>query len=441
MTVLIKVKKAFQGREAPIALGLYFFSLPIGKSLWLPLFYMCIRGGYFVYTDVRNRYKTPSLNLLLFSVACIFMPALLSAVDSIVPARTLKYLLEFPLFVLVAYFIMRSLENRFDSRLLVILMAVTALFWSLCSYWQFMLPDFNPFPEPRGARFQGVFGRSEMILGYSLAAIIPFLVFGLSFVGRQKTAVVLFVLLAATCFLSGNRASWISVLVFTLMSLGVIWLRGWRPTAKGLLSLVLASSIVLVLAVSFVKGTSLAHRFDRTVSFFKDPNLSSFESASAGRGSLWIAAVEIGLDHPVNGVGVNNFRFAHPDYMDADDGSDRWLSENKDSSVDRKYVGAFYPHQLVLQQFAGAGLPGLAGILSFYTGLFFLTISAVRGKNLLVVGAALAVWAGFFPLNTHLNFHGGWLTANFWVWVGIFLGLLGAKENSRGVQSTSRDNL
>jgi len=61
--------------------------------------------------------------------------------------------------------------------------------------------------------------------------------------------------------------------------------------------------------------------------------------------------------------------------------------------------------------------------------ILFITITLTSLKtfkagNLAAIAALLAFWAGFLPFNTHNNFYGGWLSAWFWIWIGLSAGFL-----------------
>ena len=402
-----------------VLLALYFFSLPIGKTLWLPLIVMSVSGIYLFLKGLRQKALVENTGKLLVIAACFFLPALNSLPDSLVTSRTLQYLGTYPLFVGVGYFILIRMKSVFDLSKLLNSIALITILWSICAFWQFLLPNNNPFPAAVGGRYQGVFGQSDMVLGYVLAAVIPFLLFGYWYQGKRTISLFVSMFLIGTCLISGNRASWVSI-IFMLFALPVVaLLMGYRIRVKYLSLLIIAVILSGFFGANLIEGTAVKSRLDFTLEFFKNPSFDSFDGSSAGRGEIWSTSVIIGLENPFNGTGVGNFRYAHPYYAPADT---IFRFPNSDQTSPHKFTGAMYPHQMVLQQFAGAGWPGLIGMCLFYILLLKFSWDAVKYRNLLGVGAVLAVWMGFFPLNTHLNFHGGWLTGNFWVWIGVLLG-------------------
>jgi hypothetical protein len=83
----------------------------------------------------------------------------------------------------------------------------------------------------------------------------------------------------------------------------------------------------------------------------------------------------------------------------------------------------------LLEAWSGAGALGLIGLLAYFVWLARTSIQVGKTGSLLAVGALVALWAGFFPLNTHNNFYGSWMSAWFWVWMGISAGLIFRQEN------------
>ena len=407
-----------------ILLSFYFFSLPIGKTLWLPLLVMSVTGIVMLIQNHKRSEHPKVLKTLVIVAAAFYLPALISLPDSLVHSRTLEYLVTFPLFVAVGYFLTVRIASHGFPKLLVKTLTAIALLWSLATFIQFFLPSMSPFPDPVGGRFQGIFGRKDMILGYVLAPMIPLLVAQHWQRGKRAFALVLLLVLVATCFLSGNRASWVSVLLMFGAGILVLWRISRALSWKQMLPIGTLAIVGLVLGLQAISGSSVESRLKYTLEFFKNPSFESFDRSSAGRGELWATAVKIGLANPWNGTGVGNFRYAYPYYAPE---NTHWKYPNPDESSPHRYTGAMYTHQIVLQQFANTGFPGLLGILIFYSLLALITVKSVQQSNLIVGALALAVWMGFFPINTHLNISGGWLSANLWIWLGL---LFGAMEKS-----------
>ena len=95
-----------------ILLVMYFFLLPIGKTLWYPLLTMAIAGGVAFVREIRatQRLQTGT-RWLLAGGACVYLPALASTINTVDIGRTSVFLVSYPLFFLSGYFIYNRLCN------------------------------------------------------------------------------------------------------------------------------------------------------------------------------------------------------------------------------------------------------------------------------------------------------------------------------------------
>src|SRR5690606_32655333 len=163
-------------------------------------------------------------------------------------------------------------------------------------------------------RLSGVFGAGNLKLGLVLAALSPLLLipaqrrFGLRGLLLAGSALLVVVLLA------GARAGWLMLGLALLLAL---W--SGRPPRRAALLSVAGLAVAAILAAGAmwlspnfdarVQRSTAALGFDR----------AGLDHALSGRLPIWEAAVAMGADHPLNGVGVRGFRDAYPDYAGADD--------------------------------------------------------------------------------------------------------------------------
>jgi O-antigen ligase len=403
--------------DLTVLLTLYVFSLPIGNSMWLPLIIMSASGLYYLYRDARTPGCLREFGVGWWILLALLVPALLSTFDSHDIERSVKFVAGVPLLFAVGYYLYRRVRqvSLIPSAWLIALICIG---WSVTIYIQFFVEG-SPFGPSVGGRYQGVFGREDMIAGYAMAPLLAFLLFTL-YPRRPLTTVVSGLFIAGAIFISGNRAAWVSLAVI-MPALGLaVLLRGYRPSwrqaaVSGLILLTLGGSLYAAF-----KDTALGSRVAYTLSFLEDPGFQSINNASAGRAQIWRVAVAIGSEHWINGAGVRSFRYVYPEFAEP---GDHFVKKIEDPGSEHAAKGALYPHQLLLQVFADTGLPGLLGILLIYGLLLTLCLRAAKAGNWLACGAGLAFWAGFFPLNTHLNFYGGYLMASFWIWIGLLIGL------------------
>ena len=121
---------------------------------------------------------------------------------------------------------------------------------------------------------------------------------------------------------------------------------------------VLAATAV-ILGIGALAFLNVPDAWDRVTDFNEDN----------GRSSLWIVGARMWEDHPVGGVGLNNFVVHSADYV-----REPGTLENTELVVERPHV----PHNTYLQILAEAGIVGLALFIAFCFGCVRAAILAAR---------------------------------------------------------------
>lgn len=247
-------------------------------------------------------------------------------------------------------------------------------------------------------RLSGIFGADNLKLGLVLATLSPF-----ALLPAAKRGVLPWLLVAGALgvviLLAGARAAWISY----GLALVVTGLRhwGWKRTGLGLL---VGGALTLVAAST---SDFLGPRIERTLEALQMKE-EGLDFALSGRVVLWQTTGQIILDHPLTGVGTDNFQRAYKAYASPDDQFVEWGRD-----------GAFHAHQIVLEVLAETGLVGLllwlAGVAIALRAWRF-AAPAVRER---AAAPALALMVTVFPLNTHLAFY-----STFWGGVTLLLAAL-----------------
>jgi O-antigen ligase len=259
-----------------------------------------------------------------------------------------------------------------------------------------------------------------LMMGVILGSLFSFLVFALWSRGLNSLAILFGLFIIGLVYISGTRSAWLSVLV-TLFAVPVIaLLQGFNLSFKTyFVSLCLLVTVVIA-GVFAYQQPGLQVKLDQTLTVFSNPTREGLDRTLSGRVDIWDDAIQLGLSSPIVGTGVNNFRYAQP--LLPDPAGTRWITQwNKDG---HELKGPTHTHQIFLEAWSGAGALGLIGLLAYFVWLARTSIQVGKTGSLLAVGALVALWAGFFPLNTHNNFYGGWMSAWFWVWMGISAGLI-----------------
>ena len=401
----------------------YFFLLPVSKAMWLPLLIMAVWGALGFISELKNKDVLSGTRWLMTAASFIYLPALVSLFGSIDAERTGKFLVGFPLLFLAAYFIFRGVRSIRSEKSLIVGLAVIVLFWGITVLWQILDPS-NPFGPSHGARYQGIHTPDNplfdgsLMLGAILGGLLPFIVLSLYEFGMRRRAWAMGSLIIVLILLSGTRSAWISS-IFCFCSF--VFLSFYRKSQKKRVLVTRLVGIVVSVALIGVAGLQvggLKDRINKTLIAFDGGSKEAIDEALSWRITIWEDAIALGNERPFTGYGVNNYRYAVP-MLDSPK-SARFLSEDKSG----RPKGASHTHQIVLETLAGAGWIGVLGLFGFYLFLLRTTLRAFSTASLSCVGALLAIWASFLPLNTHNNFYGGWMIAWFWVWMGIAAGLL-----------------
>lgn len=418
--------------DLTILLGLYFFSLPLGKTLWYPLFVMAFVGAVLFFRELFFEKKLSEGSLVLLNGgALIFVPALLSLLTSIDYSRSMTFIGTYPLFFLAGYFIYRrTTELASLKKLLYSLLTIFTL-WGALVFWQFVDPS-SPFSSNGGSHYQGIFSPNSLVksslgLGFILGTAFAFIVTGLWSLRRYKLSAVAAAVLILLCILSGTRSSWVSLLFVFVSGLAILLKQNYEDFYSLLLSSKrrVASTIVVISITLLVSFLTLQNtpKFTQTVKAFDTFSYENLDVALSGRVSLWDDAVEVGKTSPLTGVGVDNFRYAQPLLNEPAGQEWGWISD-ADPKSGHSLIGASHTHQFLLEAWAGAGAIGVIGLLLMYVYLARFTIQAIKNSSLVAIGTLLSFWAAFQPFNTQNNLYGGWTTAWYWVWLGLAVGFV-----------------
>lgn len=235
-------------------------------------------------------------------------------------------------------------------------------------------------------RLSGMFGEN-LKLGPVLAAVAPWLIIPVMARFGRPAAFIAWLLLAIAVLLAGARAGWVS---FALVSL--LLLRNATPSGRlflaalaGLAFTGLATSVAL-----YHVSDAFAERIHRTSTAFQGSE-SAIDHALAFRLPIWRAAIDMGCDHPVNGVGVRAFRHAYEPYAEA---GDRWITDGDG-------IGAYHAHQIALELFSETGIIGVIAWSLAAAFLIRLYRRQPPDRRTESRPHAYMLVSMLFPLNTH----------------------------------------
>jgi len=346
------------------------------------------------------------LMTLVFFLA-YWLPELFSAFDAINAKRAWREVLFDLRYLPFLWLIALSVSNEKGRQLIFSGLAIISLFWALDGMMQ-VLTGFSLGGAMTEDRLSGIFGSDNLKLGLVLAALSPFTLDWANKRGGVWAWCGVALLVGTVVLWAGARAGWV---MFGL----VILISGWQVLGrKRLLLFFFASTLVLLL--SYFASPELRARFERTETALAGET-GGVDHALSGRISIWKTALKITADHPVNGVGVRNFRDVYKQYADKDD-----------PFISADQQGAYHAHHWLLEVLSETGVIGL---LCWMAGFFAMwrawQWSPPKARQLAFV-PMLACVVVAFPLNTHLAFY-----ATFWggCWLlllALYAGCLGARD-------------
>lgn len=421
------IKSIWEKEDLTFLLLGFFFLLPIGRSSQVPLLLMSFLGLRLLYkTGCSHTGLSKGGRWLLQAGLCIFVPALVSLLGSVDPERTLKFLCAYPFYFASGYYIYHRLSEGFLIENTMRGLCYIIVFWALTVVWQFLHPD-GIFGDDI-THLQGIHTKEfcgGLMLGIILGSMIPLVVF--YFWSCKRYWMLLFALsaLSMLCIASGTRSAWVALLVVILAMPWVGWYKGYIVGFVDIGKVLCIGIIVLALSMFTVFSTGVVQRVKVTMPFVKSMTMEGFKRTDY-RYYLWRDAFKLGVKHPIYGSGVNAFRYAQP--MVA--GVESRINHNPGNDK-HPFIGDMHAHQMVLEAWSGAGVIGIIGLLIFYGMLVRLTAYSIKYSSLFAIGAVLGMWAGFLPFNTHNNFYGSWMTAWFWVWLSLALGLVSQQSTGR----------
>ena len=257
-------------------------------------------------------------------------------------------------------------------------------------------------------RFNGIFGTCNPVLGVLLASFSPFLLFAAHRRLGVKGWLIASFIVGFAIVLAGSRASWLTYALVLLFS-------GWHVLGWKRLLLVFGAGAVALALLSMVYAP-LGDRLERTAVALQGGG-DDFDTALSGRGKIWGAAGCMIRQHPINGVGVRDFREAYPACDPSPEVKPAW-GEGP----------ALHAHQLVLEVLSETGFIGLllwlAGAALAWRAWRYASTEARRRARPAMLALAVTV----FPFNTHLAFY-----SSFWggvtsLLIALYAGSLMARE-------------
>lgn len=386
--------------------------LPLGRSSELPVALAAI-VALVLLARRRLRIDDGAVHLALTLFACYWLPALLSGIGAVEPAKTWSTVAATLRFLPFALFVAWTLRDAAGWSAFVAAAGLVVALWALDA-WVQVATGYSLGGAAEKERVSGIFGAGNLKLGPVLATLSPFVLLAARARFGRRGLLAAWLLLAIPILLAGSRAAWLS---FALVGVLLAWHETRAPRRFVAVLAAAALAIATIAAIAWHDSARFGARVERSLLALRGTE-AALDEASAGRLSIWHTAVAMSAAHPLTGVGVRGFRYAYPRYAAP---NDRFVDTAGDT-------GASHAHQIVLEVLSETGLAGLA---SWIAGAWLAARAWWRARadaRARALAPGLALLAMCFPVNTHLAFYSAWWGLLFWWLLALYCAALGARD-------------
>jgi len=388
--------------------------LPFGRASELGVL-VCMLGAAIFFARARSAWKGhPGAKLLLALWSCYFAAALISAFDAIQPDKSWSTVAAIIRFAPFGFYVCFAVRRESRARTLYLATGVIAALWALDA-WVQILTGYSLGGHAEAQRISGIFGAGDLKLGLVLAVLSPFAAWSARERFGRTGLVVALLFLLGPILLAGERAAW---LMYALVVIACLWREAQSPARFAAWTLGACAIAALAVGVAWKTSPRFDQRMQRTLLAFDD-SAQGLDMATSGRLDIWRTALKMAGAHPVNGVGVRDFRYAYPQFARP---GDRFLSIEACGPGQ----GACHPHQIVLEVLDDTGAIGLAlWLFGVVLALRAYRNAGSRGR-FRAWPAGVALFVMVFPINTHLAFYSAWWGLLFWWLLSLWCAALHA---------------
>jgi len=396
--------------------SLAVFLTPFARAAEIPIIILALCGLVMTVRNYRAVVERKSIKIYSLLFLMLWLPIIFSMPDAVKISVVIKLIFEFVRFYFFGVLVICKFEDGKINNKIVSLVSIVLIIWIVDALIQKLVGyDLLGFPlSPK--RLNGIFGR-HFKLGLYLAVYSPILMVYIDRIKVKYYKILLFCLLSLVIFLAGSRGGWIMYAVGCTGILGYLYLKYQTVNLK--LVIAVASLMVVVFGASYLYVPTFTARVDKSLLVFSG-DLKLVDRATSSRLPIWTVAVRMFKDHPINGVGASDFRYAYNDYADKDD---PFANASGDGT------GAMHSHNMIFDIGCETGTLGLLGLVGFCGTLLFLWIRADRSQRLNAAPFAIGLLAALFPLNTHFAFYSGaWSQVIFW-YAAFYIAAISMREN------------
>lgn len=389
------------------ALSLPVMLLPFARSFMLPLGIFAILGLFMLFGLLRHRdtFNTAdnALTVLPRCFLFIWLPMLISLIDAQYPQVVLKAVVLYPLYGLMALAVVVMLRANLAIKQVAIVLSVIVCIWAFDGVAQTLIGvDMFNIPLDREGVVEGhasAFFSHPNKYGFYMGMLAAIPLFTLYLVGANRlTHIVVSILLATAVLMGAARGGWI---MFAITVIPYVYLVYIKPSKRPIVPLLVLPSLVIALFFTVLQfSPGMQERMHRSQGF-KEWDYQSINVASSQRLDIYLAALNIGKAHPINGIGVDSFEQAFPHY----------LPTQADKTMWPESLTMPHPHQVLLEVWSGAGSIGLLGFILVWAAMWRLWRQATPEQRKLALPVLMPLLVLWWPLNTHRGFYSSELAA------------------------------
>lgn len=409
-----------------LALSTPIMLLPFARSFMLPLGILVLLGVFMLFGMLLHRgtfnSEDKALQVLPRVWLFIWLPMLISVIDTEFSQHVLKVVGLYPLYGLMALAVVVLLRAHSAVKQVAVILSWIVGIWAFDGVAQtllgidmFNIPlDRDGVAENRANAFFSHPNKYGFYMG--MMAAIPLFTMYLCGANRLTHILVSLMVLAAV-LMGGSRGGW---MMFGVAFLPYLYLVYIKPSKRPIIPLVvLPTFFVTALVLIFQVSSSMQNRVQQTMQA-KNLDYTSVNIASSGRLDIYLAAVNISKQHPINGVGVDTFEQTFKQYLPA---------QVDKAGVDS--LAAPHPHQVVLEIWSGAGIIGILGFLLAWVAVWRLWKQATPEQRKLALPVLMPLLVLWWPINTHRGFYASELAALTLFFVALSIAALTQRSNSK----------
>lgn len=375
--------------------------LPFGRLAEIPIIVLLVWGLLLLFKEFKTLARLSAFKPLTYAFLAYLALTSISALDSYWPEKSWVIALASLRFYLMGLVVIYHANPAVLQQILK-WTTVLMVFWATDAMVQSIFGH-NVFGQNSyPGRLTGVFGQNVK-LGPVLALMLPLVLIQMC---RYRAVLrwLVVALMVLVILLSGTRSAW--------LMMGFVLIIFWWHHVKGRRWLLLLKSgtlTLLAVVALWFSSNDFQQRIDRSLVLLH-ADTQAIDFALADRLPIWKTAINMYVDHPINGVGARAFRQVYTQYAEP---GDVWVAQSG---------GGLHAHHWVLELLAETGTMGLLLML-------WLMVVVMRYVNTDFQSAgvwpfAVALMAAMLPVvSLYSLFASFWSICLWWLLIVLIAGV------------------